>query len=108
MFLGAGIDGFTGSDKDGRWFATITPFSVILVIKRGERRCCGCVGDLAGGGSCCISIWGVAAASDNIVLIRVRSLKGGSWRRWVMWPLIAVIRFPAAAMMASDGVAIGF
>ena len=51
---------------------------------------------------------GVAAASDNIVMRRVSLLKGDSWRRLSMWPLIAVSRFPAAAMTASAGVTVGF
>ena len=51
---------------------------------------------------------GVAAASENIVMRRVSSLKWDSWRRWVRWPFIAVIRFPAAAIMASAVVAVGF
>ena len=40
--------------------------------------------------------------------MRVISLKGDSWRWWDMWPLIAVIRFPAAAMMELTGVAVRF
>ena len=80
----------------------------MLVVKRGERRCCGSVYDPAGGGIYGISIWGVAAASKNIVLRRVSSLKWDFWRRWGRWPLIAIIRFPAAAMMTSAVVAVGF
>ena len=106
--LGAGIGGFTGGDRGGRGVAKITPSLVILVVKRGERRCCGCVGNLTGGGSCGISIQGVAAESEKIVLRRVSSLKEDSWRRWGMWPLIAVTRSPAAAIMASSGVVVGF
>ena len=81
---------------------------MILVVKRGEWRYYGCVGNLAGGGSCGISISGVDDASEKIVLRRVSSLKGDFWRPWDMWPLIAVIRFPDAEMMASAGVALGF
>ena len=69
---------------------------MFLVVRLGERRCCG------------KSIWGVVAASENIVLRRVSSLKWDSWRRWGRWLLIAVMRFPAAEMMASAGVAVGF
>ena len=65
---------------------------MFLVVRLGERRCCG------------KSIWGVVAASENIVLRRVSSLKLDSWMRWGRLPLIAVIRFPAATMMASAGV----
>ena len=69
---------------------------VFLVVKLGEWLCCG------------ISIWGVAAASENIVLRRVSSLKWDYRRRWGRCPLIAVIRFPTAAIMASAGVAVRF
>ena len=68
---------------------------MFLVVKLGERRCCG------------ESFWVVVAASENIVLRRVSSLKWDSWRRWGRWPLIAVMRLPAAAMMASAGVVVG-
>ena len=54
------------------------------------------------------NLGGVAAASENIVLRHVSSIWWDSWRRWGKWPLIAVMRFPAAAMMASAGVAVGF
>ena len=54
-----------------------------------------------------ISIWGVAAASENIVLRRVSSLWWDSWRRWGKWPLIAVMRFPDAAMIASAVLLLG-
>ena len=50
----------------------------------------------------------MVAASENIVLRRLSSLRWYSWRQWGIWPLIAVIRFPAAAMMESAGVAVGF
>ena len=46
--------------------------------------------------------------SENIVLRRVSSLWWDYWRRWGRWPLIAVMIFPAVAMMASAGVAVGF
>ena len=69
---------------------------MFLVVRLGERRCCG------------KPIWGVVAASENIMLRRVSSLKWDSWRRWGRWPLIAVMRFPAAAIMASSGVAVRF
>ena len=55
-----------------------------------------------------LNLGGVAAASENIVMRRVSSLKWDSWRRWGRWPFIAVMRFPAAEMMASAGVAVGF
>ena len=50
----------------------------------------------------------MAAASENIVLRQVSSLWWDSWRQWGKWPLIAVMRLPYAAMMASAGVAVGF
>ena len=108
MLLGARIGGFTGSDRCGRGIATLTLSSANLAIKRGERRGCGCVGKLPGGRRCGISISGVAAASEKIVMRRVSSLKGDYWRRWGMCTLIAVIRLPAAAIMASARVAVGF
>ena len=93
MLLGAGVGGVTGGDRRG--LATISSSSVSLVVKRREWRCCGCVYDPAGGGSCGIQIWGVDAASENIVLRCVSSLKWYSWRRWGRWLLIY------AAVMAS-------
>ena len=51
---------------------------------------------------------GVAASSENIVLRHVSSIWWDSWRRCGRWPLIAVMRFPAAVMMESAGVAVGF
>ena len=50
----------------------------------------------------------MAAASENIVLRRVSSLKWYSWGRWGRWPLIAIMRLPAAEMMALSGVVVGF
>ena len=94
LFSGGSIG--TGGDRGGQVFVKIFLSLVFLVVKLGEWRCCG------------ISIWGVAAASENIVLRRVSSLKWYSWGRWGRWPLIALMRFPAAVMMASAGVAVGF
>ena len=81
---------------------------MVLDVKRGDQGCFGYVCNPAGSGSYGISIWEVAAGSENIMLRRVSALKWNSWRRWVRWPFIAVMRFPAAAMMALAGVAVGF
>ena len=62
---------------------------MFLIVRLGERRCCG------------KSILGVVVASENIVLRRVNSLKWDSWRWWGRWPFIAVMRVPAALMMTS-------
>ena len=85
-----------GGDRNGQVCVEILLSLVFLVVNFGEWRCGG------------ISIWGVATASENILLRRFCSLWWDSWRRWGRWPLIAVMRFPAAAMMASAGVAVGF
>ena len=85
-----------GGDRGGQVCVKILFSLLCFVINSGEWRCGG------------ISIWGVAAASENIVLRRLSSLWWDSWRRWGKWPLIAEMRFPAAAMIASAGVAVGF
>ena len=69
---------------------------MVLFVNFGDWRCS------------CISIWGVVAVSENIVLRRVSSLCWDSWRQWGMWHLIAEMIFPAAAMMELAGVAVGF
>ena len=86
----------TGGDRGGCGFPRISLSLVFLVVRLGERHCCG------------KSIWGVVSVSENIVLRRVNLLKWDYWRRWGRWPLIVVMRFPAAAMMTSAGVAVGF
>ena len=63
---------------------------------------------LPAAGAAAFKFLGVPDASKKILLMHVSSLKRGSWRRWDMWPLIAAIRFPAAKIMASSGVAVGF
>ena len=85
-----------GGDRGGQVCVKILLSLVFLVVNFGEWRCGG------------ISIWGVDPAYENILLRRVSSLWWDSWRQWGRWPLIAVMRFPAAAMMASTGVAVGF
>ena len=85
-----------GGDRGGKVCVKNLLSLVFLVVIFREWRC-----DV-------ILIWGVAAASENIVLRRVSSLWWDSWGRWGKWPLIAVMRFPAADIMASAGVAVGF
>ena len=94
--LSSGVSIGMGGDRGGQVCVKILLSLVFLVVKFGEWRCGG------------ISIWGVAAASENIVLRRVSSLWWDSWRRWGRWPLIALMILPAAAMIASAGVAVGF
>ena len=69
---------------------------MFLVVRLEERHCCG------------KSIWGVVAVSENIVLRRFSSLIWDSWRQWDRWSFIAVMRFPAVAMITSAGVAVRF
>ena len=85
-----------GGDIGGQVCVKFLLSLVLLVGNCGEWRCCG------------ISICGVAATSQIILLRHVSSLWWDSWRRWGKWPLIAVMIFPAMAMMVSSSVAVGF
>ena len=103
LVWGATLGGVSGKSGLGSACSKLSSgVSIGMGVDRGGQVC---VKISRCGG---ISIWGVAAASANILLRRVISLWWDSWRRWGKWPLIAVIRFPAAAMMESSRAAAGF